>query len=116
MLILEPIIAKALGMSSAVTRAWLGGTIDTTGAVVAAGAIAGDEAMSVAVLVKMAQNVLIGVVAFLLAIWFSLKNNKTSGEKPSAKEIWTRFPKFVIGFIVTSIILKTTTVNLILLK
>lgn len=103
MLILEPIIAKAMGLSSAVTGAWLGGTIDTTGAVVAAGAIAGDEAMSVAVLVKMAQNVLIGVVAFLLAIWFSLKD-KSSGEKPSAKEIWTRFPKFVIGFIAVSIV------------
>ncbi|MBN1365811.1 MAG: putative sulfate exporter family transporter [Syntrophaceae bacterium] len=104
MLILEPIIAKAIGLSPAVTGAWLGGTIDTTGAVVAAGAIAGDEAMSVAVLVKMAQNVLIGVVAFLLAIWFSLKDNKLSGKKPSAKEIWTRFPKFVLGFIVASLV------------
>jgi hypothetical protein len=44
------------------TGAWLGGTIDTTGAVVAAGAIAGPQAMSVAVVVKMAQNVLIGAV------------------------------------------------------
>jgi uncharacterized membrane protein YadS len=100
---LEPIIARAIGMSPAVTGAWLGGTIDTTGAVVAAGAIAGDEAMSVAVMVKMAQNVLIGVVAFLLAIWFSIKG-KSSGEKPSIKEIWTRFPKFVLGFIVASIV------------
>ncbi len=103
MLILEPIIAAAIGLSPAVTGAWLGGTIDTTGAVVAAGAISGDEAMSVAVLVKMAQNVLIGVVAFILAIWFSLKG-KSTGEKPSAKEIWTRFPKFVLGFIVASLV------------
>ncbi len=103
MLIFEPIIAKALGWGPAMTGAWLGGTIDTTGAVVAAGAIAGTQAMSVAVVVKMAQNVLIGAAAFLLAIWFTFKG-KEATEKPGAMEIWFRFPKFVVGFIVASII------------
>jgi len=104
MLILMPIIAKAVGMSPAVAGAWLGGTIDTTGAVVAAGAIAGPEAMSVAIVVKMAQNVLIGVAAFLLALWFAFKGHAAGGEKPSLMQIWTRFPKFVLGFIVASIV------------
>jgi uncharacterized integral membrane protein (TIGR00698 family) len=103
MLIFQPIIAKVIGMSPAVTGAWLGGTIDTTGAVVAAGAIAGEAAMAVAVVVKMAQNVLIGVAAFLLAVWFSFKR-QSAGEKPSLMEIWTRFPKFVLGFIIASIV------------
>ena len=103
MLIFQPLIAKAVGMSPAVAGAWIGGTIDTTGAVVAAGAIAGEAAMAVAVVVKMAQNVLIGVVAFLLAIWFTFKGVKT-GEKPSAMDIWFRFPKFVVGFIIASIV------------
>jgi uncharacterized integral membrane protein (TIGR00698 family) len=103
MLIFQPLIAKAVGMLPAVAGAWIGGTIDTTGAVVAAGAIAGPEAMSVAVVVKMAQNVLIGVAAFLLAIWFVFKG-KEAGGKPSAAEIWFRFPKFVVGFIIASIV------------
>jgi uncharacterized membrane protein YadS len=103
MLIFQPIIAKAVGMLPAVAGAWIGGTIDTTGAVVAAGAIAGPEAMSVAVVVKMAQNVLIGVAAFLLAIWFVFKGREAGG-KPSAMEIWFRFPKFVVGFIIASIV------------
>lgn len=103
MLIFQPIIAKAIGMSPAVTGAWLGGTIDTTGAVVAAGAIAGEAAMAVAVVVKMAQNVLIGVAAFLLALWFSFKR-QSAGDKPSLMEIWTRFPKFVLGFMIASAI------------
>jgi uncharacterized integral membrane protein (TIGR00698 family) len=102
MLIFQPLIAKAAGWLPAVAGAWIGGTIDTTGAVVAAGAIAGPEAMSVAVVVKMAQNVLIGVVAFLLAIWFVFKG-KEVGERPGAMEIWFRFPKFVLGFIIASI-------------
>jgi uncharacterized integral membrane protein (TIGR00698 family) len=104
MLILQPLIAKWVGMSPAVAGAWLGGTIDTTGAVVAAGAIAGPEAMSVAVVVKMAQNVLIGVAAFGLAIWFAFKGQAAGGEKPSPMDIWTRFPKFVLGFIVASLV------------
>jgi uncharacterized integral membrane protein (TIGR00698 family) len=104
MLILEPLIAKAVGMLPGVAGAWIGGTIDTTGAVVAAGAIAGPEAMAVAVVVKMAQNVLIGVAAFGLAIWFAFKGQAAGGEKPSLMDIWTRFPKFVLGFIVASIV------------
>jgi len=103
MLIFQPLIAKAVGMAPAVAGAWIGGTIDTTGAVVAAGAIAGEAAMAVAVVVKMAQNVLIGVVAFILAIWFTFKG-QAAGEKPSAMEIWFRFPKFVVGFIIASIV------------
>ncbi len=103
MLIIEPIIAKAFGWGPAMTGAWLGGTIDTTGAVVAAGAIAGKEAMAVAVVVKMAQNVLIGVAAFLLAIYFVFKR-KEGGKKPGLSEIWIRFPKFVLGFIIASVV------------
>ena len=86
MLILEPLIAKAVGMLPGVAGAWIGGTIDTTGAVVAAGAIAGPEAMAVAVVVKMAQNVLIGVAAFFLAIWFAFKGQAVGGRNRAS---WT---------------------------
>ncbi len=103
MLIFQPLIAKAVGMAPAIAGAWIGGTIDTTGAVVAAGAIAGEGAMAVAVVVKMAQNVLIGAAAFFLAIWFSFKGIAT-GEKPSLMDIWFRFPKFVVGFIAASVV------------
>lgn len=103
MLIFQPLIAKWAGMIPAVAGAWLGGTIDTTGAVVAAGAIAGPQALEVAVVVKMAQNVLIGFAAFFLAIWFTFKG-QAAGQKPSLMEIWFRFPKFVVGFIIASLV------------
>jgi uncharacterized integral membrane protein (TIGR00698 family) len=102
MLVGMPILAMAFGMPEGVAGAWLGGTIDTTGAVVAAGAIYGKIALEAAAIVKMSQNVLIGAVAFLLAIWFTFKQKKTRDEKPSAAEIWYRFPKFIVGFIVAS--------------
>jgi uncharacterized integral membrane protein (TIGR00698 family) len=103
MLIFEPIIARVTGMQPAVAGAWIGGTIDTTGAVVAAGSIAGGNAMQAAVVVKMTQNVFIGLAAFLLALWFVFKK-KASGEKPRGREIWFRFPKFVIGFVIASLV------------
>lgn len=85
--------------------AWMGGTIDATGAVAAAGAFLGDTALYVAATIKMIQNILIGVIAFLVAIYWTTKvEADTTGTKVGAIEIWHRFPKFVIGFIAASII------------
>jgi len=102
MLIGEPLLGRLLRLAPPVAGAWIGGTIDTTGAVVAAGSLSGKEALSVAVVVKMAQNVLIGVVALLLALWSSWR--KKGSEKPHFGEIWTRFPKFVLGFLAASLV------------
>jgi len=104
MLILMPIIARAMGVPDAIAGAWIGGTIDTTPAVVAAGALYSEKAMQVASIVKMSQNVLIGVAAFILALYWVLKVEKKPKETPSPKEIWYRFPKFVVGFIIASIV------------
>jgi uncharacterized integral membrane protein (TIGR00698 family) len=103
MLVLEPLVAKLIGLTPAVTGAWLGGTIDTTGAVAAAGTIAGKEALDLAVVVKVAQNALIGIVAFLLAIW-SVARRRAGAERPRPVEIWNRFPKFVLGFVAASLV------------
>ncbi len=104
MLIFMPLIAKFFGMSEVVAGAWLGGTIDTTGAVVAAGAITGPTAMEMAAIIKMTQNVLIGILAFGLASFWVLKVEKKPEETPSLFEIWARFPKFIVGFLAASII------------
>jgi len=104
MLVLMPLIAKAAGIPELVTGAWIGGTIDTTPAVVAAGALYSEKAMYIASIVKMAQNVLIGVAAFTLALYWIFKVEKKPNEKPSPLEIWYRFPKFILGFIIASIV------------
>jgi uncharacterized membrane protein YadS len=53
----------------------------------------------------MIQNVLIGVIAFCVAIYFTTRvETEETGKKVGAMEIWYRFPKFVIGFIVASIV------------
>jgi uncharacterized membrane protein YadS len=63
-----------------------------------------ETAMKAGVIVKMSQNVLIGFVAFILAIVWSFKKAEDvpGGEKPTLMEIWYRFPKFVLGFIILS--------------
>lgn len=102
MMIAMPWIAKSTGMNDLVAGAWLGGTLDTSASVVAAGALISDAAMKTGVIVKFSQNALIGIAAFLLAIWWTVRAGKETGQKPSAAIIWERFPKFVIGFVLAS--------------
>ncbi|MEW6139521.1 MAG: putative sulfate exporter family transporter [Thermodesulfobacteriota bacterium] len=105
MMVLMPIISKAVGIPDPVAGAWLGGTLDTSGSVVAAGELISETAMKVGVIVKMSQNVLIGVAAFILAVVWTFKEaERTGAERPGVIEIWNRFPKFVLGFIAASIL------------
>lgn len=100
----QPAFAKLVGMPEILAGAWMGSTIDSTGAVAAAGAFLGQKALYVAATIKMIQNVLIGVVAFGVAVYWCAKVDCTPGQQVSWWEIWYRFPKFVIGFILASII------------
>lgn len=102
LMVLMPMIAGALGLPPQVAGAWFGGNIDTTAAVVGAGTLYGPEAQSVAAVVKLSQNVLIGFAAFALALHFALVVNRGQGERPTPMMIWTRFPKFVLGFMLVS--------------
>lgn len=104
MMIAMPLFIQAVGMPEVLGGAWLGGTIDATGAVVAAGAFLGEKAMSVAATIKMIQNILIGVVAFGVAVYWTTRVEKKEGQKVSATEIWKRFPKFILGFAAASIV------------
>ena len=104
MMIVMPAFIKAVGIPHVLGGAWMGGTIDATGAVAAAGAFLSDRALYVAATIKMIQNVLIGVIAFFVAIYWCARVECAPGQKVKAIEIWHRFPKFVIGFIVASIV------------
>jgi uncharacterized membrane protein YadS len=105
MMVLMPAFIKAVGMDETLGGAWIGGTIDATGAVAAAGAALGERALETAATVKMIQNILIGVIAFSVAVyWVSYVERDPTGPRPSIMEIWYRFPKFVLGFITASIV------------
>src|SRR5699024_6079719 len=104
---LLPWLANAMGLTDAVTGAWIGGNIDTTAAVTAAGAVAGEGPLQIASIVKVTQNALLGVVAVLLTIFFAFKvgaeaspgTPKRITDPAAVTMLWGRFPKFVLGFL-----------------
>lgn len=105
-----PAAIEAMGLDQVLAGAWIGGTVDSTGAVVAAGELVGPVARDVAASVKLIQNVLIGVISLAVAAWWArtADEGEDSGDvRPAAAvsagsmlaEIWHRMPKFVFGFI-----------------
>ncbi|KAF9113036.1 hypothetical protein BGX27_002342 [Mortierella sp. AM989] len=123
-----PYIAKAVGISAKVAGAWFGGCVDSTGAVIAAATIYGDSgnvAVETSAVVKMVQNMLIGPISVgVAAVWtqreerrmralHSSLQDETLRSKSDFKPVpyktllWNRFPKFVLGFIVTAILFNT---------
>ena len=107
MMIFMPYLAKWMGLSQEVAGAWMGGTIDTTGAVVASGTLLGEEALKISTIVKFSQNLLLGIAAFAISIYWTVTDNKTKPEgteAPGLKVIWQRFPKFVLGFVGASLL------------
>ncbi len=106
MMIVMPLAVDWLGLSDIVGGAWIGGTIDTTGAVVVAGESIGDSATNAATIVKLSQNALLGLAAFGLSVWWTVRGGAAGADTPevSASVIWERFPKFVLGFLATSLV------------
>lgn len=113
-----PFIAQTfLSDEPMVAAAWMGLAVKTDGAAVAAGGIAEALILSKAAAegvyyepgwligttttVKVFIDVFIGVWAFVLAfIWTNYIDVAKGGEKAKVGEIWQRFPKFIVGFVI----------------
>ena len=107
MMVFMPYLATYMGLTQEVTGAWLGGSIDTTGAVVAAGTLVGETALKISTIVKFSQNVLLGLAAFAISLYWTYTNHANAATpvgKPTLRIIWDRFPKFVLGFIAASLL------------
>ena len=106
MLVIQPWLIKLLHLPEIVGGAWLGGTLDTTASVSAAAEQVGPQAVKAGVIVKFSQNVLIGIAAFFIAVWWTYRKgaSKEGIEKPGLGIVWERFPKFVLGFIAASLL------------
>lgn len=104
MMLLMPWAIEQFQIPELVGGAWVGGTIDTSGAVVAAGELVGESALKAATIVKFSQNAMLGLAAFGLSLWWTFRQGEQTAEKPSASVIWERFPKFVIGFMAASLL------------
>jgi uncharacterized membrane protein YadS len=115
-LVLPWIAQTYLSHEPLVAAAWLGLAVKTDGAAVAAGGIADSLILAqnaaegvkyqagwilgVTATVKVFIDIFIGVWTFILAYIWTNHINPTA-EKANPREIWARFPKFVLGFVAT---------------
>jgi uncharacterized membrane protein YadS len=106
MMLLLPWCARLLGLDEAVAGAWLGGTLDTTGSVLAATEMLGDTASKTGAVVKLSQNVFIGIAALVISAWWAVRTagGEAAAHGPRLAVLWERFPKFVLGFLAASLV------------
>ena len=121
-LLILPFVAQAfLSSEPMVAGGWMGLAVKTDGAAVASGAITESLIMANAAAqginyqkgwiigttatVKVFIDIFIGVWAFILAYIWTRHINVKPGETAKAGEIWERFPKFVLGYVVTFLII-----------
>jgi len=98
-----PLIGHWLGMSDHAYGMWSGLAVDNTAEATAAGALFSDAAGKIAVLAKTTRNAMIGFVVLGYAIyWASAGQARTISNKASF--LWQKFPKFVLGFLLISLL------------
>jgi uncharacterized integral membrane protein (TIGR00698 family) len=96
-----PVIGRAFGMTDHAFGLWVGLAVDNTAEATAAGALYSDAAGKFAVLAKTARNATIGFVVLGYALYWARRRQGVDIGRKGAF-LWTRFPKFVIGFLVIS--------------
>ena len=100
-----PLVTDDVAVQHEIMGAWIGGTIDTTSGVGASSEMVGEAAQKTAIVVKATQNVLIGFVAFFIAMYLSARSESGRGfARPSFGIVWEKFPKFILGFVLASAI------------
>jgi len=98
-----PLIGHWLGMSDHAYGLWVGLAVDNTAEATAAGALYSDAAGKFAVLAKTARNATIGFVVLGYALYWARKS-QGPGVGNKAAFLWEKFPKFVLGFLVISLL------------
>jgi len=113
-----PLVCRWLDLSAGVAGAWIGTSefADAAGLaaaqaygnfVASSAGVAGkpDDAVWAFTLMKVVgRDVWIGIWAFVLAVVATTRWEVQTGGKPELGEIWWRFPKFVIGFALASLL------------
>jgi len=101
---LYPVIAEIFSIPVEVYGPWAGISMFSTGTAVAAGFSVSETAGQIATMAKMARNIFIGVWALGYTLFYVSKGYSSAKVENKALYLWDKFPKFVIGFIITMII------------
>jgi uncharacterized integral membrane protein (TIGR00698 family) len=98
-----PLVGHTLHLSDRGYGLWAGLAVDNTAEASAAGALYSDAAGKVAVLAKTCRNAMIGFVVLGYAIYWASKGQAARVQNKAAF-LWSKFPKFVLGFLVVSLV------------
>lgn len=98
-----PLVGHALHLSDHAYGLWAGLAVDNTAEATAAGALYSDAAGKVAVLAKTTRNATIGFVVLGFALYFAALGGAQQVENKAAF-LWRKFPKFVLGFLLISLL------------
>lgn len=98
-----PVVGHALHMSDHAYGLWTGLAVDNTAEATAAGTLYSDAAGKIAVLAKTCRNALIGFVVLGYAIYWASKG-QAAELKNKGTFLWSKFPKFVLGFLLISLL------------
>lgn len=98
-----PVVGHALHLSDHAYGVWTGLAVDNTAETAAAGALYSDAAGKIAVLTKTCRNALIGFVVLGYALYWASKGEAAEIQNKAAF-LWNKFPKFVLGFLLISIL------------
>lgn len=109
MVFLLPVVCRAIGLSDGASGALIGTSEFADAAGIAAAAQFGDGGLATFSLMKVVgRDIFVGVWALVMAIisvtMWEAKKVDGARQKPGAGVIWERFPKFVLGFFIASII------------
>ena len=98
-----PLIGHSLHMSDTTYGLWAGLGVDNTAEATAAGALYSDGAGKLAVLAKTTRNAMIGFVVLAYALYWA-KRGQAAAVNNKASFLWSKFPKFVLGFMAISLL------------
>jgi uncharacterized membrane protein YadS len=102
-LFLFPLVGHVLHLSDHAYGLWAGLAVDNTAEATAAGALYSDAAGKIAVLAKTCRNATIGFVVLGYAIYWASKGQAEEVKNKGAF-LWRKFPKFVLGFLLISLL------------
>jgi uncharacterized integral membrane protein (TIGR00698 family) len=102
-LFLFPLVGHVLHLSDHAYGLWAGLAVDNTAEATAAGALYSDAAGKIAVLAKTCRNATIGFVVLGYAIYWASKGQAEQVKNKGAF-LWRKFPKFVLGFLLVSLL------------
>lgn len=99
---LYPLLGSSLGLSETVYGVWAGLTMFSTGPAIAAGFAHSDAAGQLATVTKLSRNLFLALFAIGYSLYYTRK-----AENETFSLLWTKFPKFIVGFIAMMLIAST---------